>query len=63
MRITPTLAFLMIVYLAIFELVVQRFPYVFYNDLMEPCTHFWWSTLLHVQNEVNPEKMVDEAVH
>jgi peptidoglycan/LPS O-acetylase OafA/YrhL len=58
MRITPTLAFSLIVYLSVYELIPQRFPYAFDKDLIEPCEKVWWAAVLHVQNLVNPATTV-----
>jgi hypothetical protein len=58
MRITPTLAFSLIVYLCVYELILQRFPYAFDKDLIEPCEKVWWTVLLRVQNLVNPATTV-----
>jgi hypothetical protein len=58
MRITPTLAFILIAYLSVADLIVQRSPYAFHKDLVEPCLSYWWAALLHIQNQVNPPTTV-----
>jgi peptidoglycan/LPS O-acetylase OafA/YrhL len=58
MRITPVLAALLIIYFAVFEVIVQRYPYAFFKDLLEPCQKHWLSLLFHVQNQVNEGEKV-----
>ena len=58
MQITPTIAFVTLICYSVFEVMVQNYPYAIDKDLLKPCEMNWWSTLLHVQNEVNPGEMV-----
>ena len=58
MQITPTIAIASLISYSVSEFLVQNYPYAFEKDLLKPCEKNWWSTLLHIQNQVNPEEMV-----
>ena len=50
----------MLVTVACYSFLTQNYPYAFHNDMLRPCEKYWWSTILQVQNYVNPIEMVRE---
>lgn len=52
------MAFALIVTVAVGEHISFNAPYAFYNNLVKPCETYWWSTLLHIQVQVNPKEFV-----
>jgi hypothetical protein len=56
--LTPSVAYVMLVYICLGEYFTQHAPFAFSKDLVEPCKTNWWSTLLHVQVYTNPENLV-----
>jgi Acyltransferase family len=58
MRLTPSLAFVLLAAINTGEYFVQNAPYAFYSDLVKSCKNRWWTTLLHIQVQANPEEFV-----
>lgn len=59
LRLTPVLAILILLVVSFFRH-IRSGPYstVDYNNNAIPCTKYWWSALLHIQNYVNPQEVV-----
>jgi Nose resistant-to-fluoxetine protein, N-terminal domain/Acyltransferase family len=62
MRLTPSLAFVLLASINFGEYFVQNAPYAFYNDLVKPCKDNWWTTLLHIQVPVNSNNIVRKNI-
>lgn len=54
MRYVPTLAVLLLFYVASFQFLMVNGPQIIYlEEQVEMCREYWWSSLLLVQNYVN----------
>lgn len=62
MRLTPALAFILIAIVTTGDYLNHARPYPFLNDLVKPCENYWWSTLLHVQVQANPDELVRNLI-
>lgn len=62
MRLTPTVAFVSLVYFNLAQLFVHHAPYAFNKDLVEPFEEYWWSLLLHLQVYANPLNLVSRQL-
>jgi len=63
MRLTPLVAFLILVNQSLAEYLNDvNAPSTFLDYSVRPCEKFWWSALLHLQVYANPEEMVSSAV-
>ncbi|CAO1419826.1 unnamed protein product [Diamesa serratosioi] len=56
MSITPTIALLLLI-IAAFPHVIPNSPMFSGLSISQNCKTYWWSTLLHIQNYVNPNNL------
>ncbi|XP_071057342.1 nose resistant to fluoxetine protein 6-like [Onthophagus taurus] len=58
MRLTPPLAFIVITHITLIQFLGSG-PLWKHSikTLQLPCKYFWWSTLLHIQNYINPSHL------
>lgn len=58
---TPTVAFCVIFIIA-FSAYVKSGAMLLSEIMANNCKTYWWSTLLHIQNYVNPHDMVSNQI-
>lgn len=56
-RYTPVLMILILFFISPMKFLVFG-PFSNHESLIENCDKYWWSTLLHISNYVNPNDMV-----
>jgi hypothetical protein len=57
LRYTPLLAALLLFLITLMKHIVFA-PNSYLDDIVPNCEKWWWTTLLHVQNYVNPTEIV-----
>lgn len=60
MRLTPALAFVIVLNKFLALNLAGEVPDSFFSFSVRQCDKFWWSAALHAQNYVNPKEMVCE---
>lgn len=60
MRLTPSLAFVLLSNLTLGRYFIHHSPYAFQKDLIEPCERNWLSTLLYIQVYTNSNQIVQQ---
>lgn len=62
LRLTPAFAALILLFSTLMKYGGGGPIFATFNELQQDCADYWWTSLLYVQNYVNPERIVKIAI-